>query len=227
VIDHEPRSLTVFQSEALLGLSRQVSALLELRRTSRRLQRELLDRDWYEAKLKEQQSELERENAELAEQSRTDALTGLPNRRSLGIELASALESARADGTQLAFALVDVDHFKTVNDLHGHAEGDRTLVAIAHQLQAHRAGAFVARYGGEEFAILMPRVSMASARLQCEFLRESVQSLVSNIPVTVSIGVAVLDRRGDDVAALCARADRALYAAKRAGRNRVEVAAPR
>ena len=216
VIDTKPRTLEPFQREALRGLSRQVVALMELRRTTKQLRHQLHERDWYEAQLK-------RENAALAEQSRTDALTGLPNRRSLDASLGRAIDSSRETGTPLCVALIDVDHFKTINDLHGHAEGDRVLVGIAQALHAQRGlGGFVARYGGEEFALLLPSTKLDGAELQADYVRLAVENLSVGLPVTVSIGVAQL-RDGESAVAICARSDAALYRAKHNGRNRVEV----
>ena len=122
VIDTKPRQLEPFQHDALRCLSRQVVALLELRRTTKGLRHQLKERESYEAQLKQIQKDLEEQNASLAEQSRTDTLTGLPNRRSLDATLQRAIVAARENSTPLCVALVDVDHFKTINDLHGHAK---------------------------------------------------------------------------------------------------------
>ena len=226
VIDSKPRHLEPFQAEALLGLSRQVAALLELRRTTKRLHHHLFERQWYEQQLRQYHEMLEQENTVLAEQSRTDPLTGLLNRRALNTDLANAVASVRSTNELLAVALLDLDHFKAINDMHGHAEGDRVLVAVAELLRRQcGTDAIVARYGGEEFAIVLLRESPESAQMKCESVRAAVQNLAAGVPVTTSIGVAVLDRRGgDDIASLYVRADRALYAAKHNGRNRVEVA---
>ncbi len=223
VVDTKPRQLEPFQYEALRCLSRQVVALLELRRATKSLRHQLDERAWYEAHLKQIQKDLEDQNASLAEQSRTDTLTGLPNRRSLDASLQRAIDAAREAKSPLCVALIDVDHFKTINDLHGHAEGDRILAEIARALHAQRsAQGFVARYGGEEFALLMPATRRDAAELQCDYVRLAVENLSVGLPVTVSIGVAEL-RDGDTPAAVCARADQALYRAKHNGRNRVEV----
>ena len=224
VIDTQPRELKPFQKEALLGLSRQVCALLELRRATKRLRHQLQEREWYENQLQQYQQELEAQNAELAEQSRTDALTGLPNRRAFGAALDRAIEQSRANSTPLAVALIDADHFKSINDLHGHAAGDEVLVGIAQTLHAQRGpNGMAARVGGEEFAMLVAGVKRDTVELQCEYLREAVQNLSSGLPVTVSIGVAIFGAN-DDARSLYTRADEALYAAKRNGRNRVEIA---
>jgi diguanylate cyclase (GGDEF)-like protein len=117
-----------------------------------------------------------------------------------------------------------VDHFKTINDIHGHDEGDRVLVALADMLRSQAAGrGLAARHGGEEFVILMPGAMLEEARLQCEFMRQSVGLLPIGLPVSVSIGVAS-HRHGDTAEALFRRADQALYEAKRSGRDRVAAA---
>ena len=221
VMDRQPRELQPFQLDALDALSRQVSALLELRRSSHALAMQLQDRDWYEQQLQAFSDALELQNADLAEQVRLDPLTGLANRRALRAALELALD---AQDVPPCVALVDIDHFKAVNDTHGHAVGDEVLLRVANAMRASSAGhGLLARYGGEEFAWLLPDVDLAQARLQCDYLREAVAYATDALPVTVSIGVSAA-RPGDSVASLLERADRALYAAKGAGRNRVEAA---
>lgn len=220
VIDDSPRQLTDPQREALQALSRQVTRLLELHRASHELRLQLEDRAWYERHLLDYQRQLEAHNAELSEQTRTDPLTGLANRRAF----IAALELAIAAQRGFAVALVDIDHFKTVNDVHGHAVGDEVLVAVAESLRSASGGhGLVARHGGEEFVWLIPEVDADRARLNCEYLRESVHHASQSLPVTVSVGVAER-RAGESVAAVMQRADEALYAAKRGGRDRVVVA---
>lgn len=223
VFDSHPREMTPFQLDALRGLSRQVASLLELRRVARALGHYLRERDWYEQQLLQYQQLLEMHNADLAELSRTDVLTGLPNRRAFDAALAGTLAAAPSR-RGLAVALVDIDHFKSINDLHGHPAGDEVIAAVAAAMRASTGpGAVVARYGGEEFAVLLADVDDSAAELQAEYLREAVQNLPIGIPVTVSVGVA-LRRTAEPVPALVERADRALYEAKRGGRNRVVLA---
>jgi len=223
VMDTVPRQLSAGQSDALVRLSRQVVALMELRKAYKKLQHHLVERDWYETQLKRYQEELEQENAALAEQSRTDVLTGLPNRRAFNAALDTAIANA-ANGRALHVAVVDIDHFKLINDLHGHAAGDETLAAIGRAIHSQRGThGFAARLGGEEFALFMTDLGAMTAELQCEYIREAVQSLPVNVPATVSIGLAAY-RVDDTTATLCSRADEALYAAKRGGRNRVVIA---
>ena len=224
VIDHQPRTLEPAQLEALRALSRQVVALLELRRTTRQLQHQLAEREWYETQLERQQQELERRNADLTEQARTDPLTGLVNRRALDAALASAMEVALPDGGKtLALAFLDVDHFKTINDLHGHAEGDRVLTVLARLLQVNRGAAGVAaRFGGDEFALMLPNASAEAVELQCEYLCSEVANELIELQASISVGVAML-HAGEAIRDFCVRADEALYQAKTAGRNRVVV----
>lgn len=218
VMDREPRELAPHQLQALDALSRQVSALLELRRVTDDLKLQLEDREWYEQQLATFSDALERNNADLNEQVRQDPLTGLANRRAL----TAALEQALHDGKRFCVALIDIDHFKTINDTHGHAAGDEALVRLAETLRASSAGhGLLARHGGEEFAWLLPDVDLGQALLQCEYLREAVAFASDALPMTVSIGVACANE-GESAGDVLERADRALYAAKHNGRNRVE-----
>ncbi len=161
----------------------------------------------------------------------TDGLTGLRSRRFF--EQALHAETARAirSGREVSVLLLDLDHFKTVNDTYGHNGGDRVLVALAQRLTAViRPGDLVARYGGEEFAVLLPGADLEAATLIAERIRLAVA--VAPIPVgrdrshrvTVSVGVAGLPAAGTDADELVLAADQALYAAKDAGRDRVVLA---
>lgn len=121
-------------------------------------------------------------------------------------------------------ALLDIDHFKHINDFQGHATGDRVLAELGALLRSHFAGrGMAARYGGEEFVAVMPATDLRTAELQCEFLRLAVADLPLGFPVTISIGIAQ-HQPGESVDDTLARADKALYRAKGNGRNRVEVA---
>ena len=168
---------------------------------------------------------------ELQLMATTDALTGLPNRRSLmaGMEL----EVARAErsGRPLALALLDIDRFKSINDTHGHPAGDAVLQAVADELaKVTRAGDLLGRFGGEEFAIVMPETDLKQARWACERLRKAIAKRTMRYPdgtlgrVTISSGVALL--AGDEGCDhLISRADGALYQAKEDGRDLVRLAA--
>jgi diguanylate cyclase (GGDEF)-like protein len=151
----------------------------------------------------------------------TDALTGLPNRRAWDDELEREVQRAARAETPLCVALLDLDHFKEFNDLLGHPAGDEHLKAAAGMWRGSLRGAdLIARYGGEEFAVLLAATPMSRAYQVIEILRESVPRGES-----VSAGLAEWDR-DETGAELLARADRALYEAKRAGRNRTVVSAP-
>ena len=222
VIDDEPHEMTPHQHEALLCLSRQVVRLLELRHANNELRRHLSEREWYERELQRRQEELLGENAQLVEMSQTDALTGLPNRRVFGNAMEQALMRAATGSLPLSMAIADIDHFKTINDVLGHPAGDRVLVAVAQALRAAcQGGSTIARFGGEEFALVMPDLAIDEALRSCEAMRRVVHGIAEAMPVTISVGVSTL-RAGDTVSDLYARADAALYEAKRGGRNRVE-----
>ncbi len=225
VIDRVPRRLTPAQSQALQALSRQVVQLLALRRANTELG--LLTRAQMvrQRELEDSQQQLHQLNLELAEQTLTDALTGLKNRRAFDRVLAD--ECARATRVQsgLALLMVDVDHFKAYNDQYGHQAGDQALQAVATALKGQaRAYDLVARYGGEEFAVVLPDTHAADMRAAAERMRLAVQALTGlHRPVTISLGAA-LAQPGASPAALVERADQALYQAKQGGRNRVQTA---
>jgi len=124
--------------------------------------------------------------------------------------------------------MIDLDHFKQVNDGYGHIIGDQVLITLAKRLQDHiRTPDFLARYGGEEFVILMPETQIKSAQNVAERLRQqvyenSIQTDIGQVPLTISIGAAALDIEVDpNIDKLFDRGDQALYAAKQAGRNKV------
>ncbi|HEX2668713.1 MAG TPA: GAF domain-containing protein [Gammaproteobacteria bacterium] len=174
---------------------------------------------------------LKRANLELHRISSYDALTGVPNRRRLDEVLAHEWRWATRTGRPLTLMLADLDHFKALNDSHGHLRGDECLKLVAQALAdgLMRPADFVARYGGEEFALVLPDLDPEQARGYAESLRARVEALrlahgssqVSEY-VTLSIGTASLvASRGVPASELVAAADAALYAAKKAGRNRV------
>ncbi|MCW4460643.1 GGDEF domain-containing protein [Sphingomonas sp. BT-65] len=174
------------------------------------------------------------ERDQLAQLSQIDALTGLPNRRQFDEALRRELTRARRSGQGLALLMIDVDHFKLLNDTLGHRVGDERLRDIAATLQdcATRATDVVARYGGEEFVAILPGASPTEALMVAETMRATIEELDLASPapdgrVTVSIGAArISDIETDTEHRLVERADRALYDSKRAGRNRVTAAWP-
>ena len=150
----------------------------------------------------------------------TDALTGLFNRRYLDANLDQELGRAVRYGRPLAFAMVDVDHFKRFNDTHGHQAGDQLLRGLAGLMRGNvRAQDRVARYGGEEFGIVFPEMALAEAGGAAEKLRRLVEEQLGG--TTVSIGVASFPDDGTTASGLIRAADERLYRAKAAGRNRV------
>ncbi len=160
----------------------------------------------------------------LLAEARSDALTGLANRRAFLEALAREMARATREKGSLSVLLLDVDHFKSINDAHGHAAGDRLLRALAAAaLAAVRRMDMVARIGGEEFAILLPGATLALAMPAAERLRRALATArgsATDPTATVSVGVAAM-AEGDTPDTLLDRADRALYRAKNGGRNRV------
>jgi diguanylate cyclase len=165
--------------------------------------------------------------AMIREMANRDALTGVFNRRHLTDTLEREVSRCQRKGTPLLLAVVDLDHFKRVNDRHGHPAGDAALRAVAQVLlDTLRKADYVARYGGEEFVLLLDVDSVDGARVIGERLRARIEALrvaeLGGSVVTVSIG-AGFHRSGDTTVTLLARADAALYAAKEGGRNRLVI----
>jgi len=177
------------------------------------------------------------ENLRLFKLATEDGLTGLYVHRYFQIRLREELSRSARNGRPVSLLLADIDHFKQVNDLHGHQTGDVVLREVAKALRANLRDVDVpARYGGEEMAVILPETDSAGALVVAERIRSAIESHpTSNIIITVSIGVSTVASPDNSRAArdaldalardLIERADQALYAAKRAGRNRVTVAA--
>lgn len=170
---------------------------------------------------------------ELKRQASTDPLTRLHNRRFFFAEADERIMAASRNRAPISLLIVDIDHFKTVNDTHGHACGDEVIVRLAHTLKEHsRANDLVARFGGEEFVMLLPEVNLQQAGVIAERIRKATAALRINpaadltVHVTVSIGVAEIDPAAEDLEEAIARADGALYQAKNGGRNQVSTAYP-
>jgi diguanylate cyclase (GGDEF)-like protein len=164
--------------------------------------------------------------------AQSDALTGVLNRRSLLERLDSACLRARARGLPIALLFIDLDHFKQINDSYGHPAGDACLKAIIGPIQAElRQSDVIGRYGGEEFVVILSSADAAAAQPIAERIRQrvadiSVPGFGAPIHLTCSIGIATSDMLGVWGEHLIARADEAVYAAKRCGRNCVQIAAP-
>lgn len=174
-------------------------------------------------------------HAQLLAKSRIDTKTGLLNAATWESEAAAEIARAVRTRSPLSMALIDIDHFKAVNDTHGHLAGDKALRAVSDLLREQLRGYDVAgRFGGEEFVVLLPQTDEADALIIAERLRAHVAALpipigddatpLACIRLTVSIGVAALDAAGGGVTDLLAAADAALYYAKQTGRNKTHLA---
>jgi len=169
-----------------------------------------------------------RKSRRLSDLSLLDPLTGIANRPGIEREAARALEAAMRDGSPLSLLMLDLDHFKAINDRYGHAAGDKVLRAVATSWQAQLRGHDpIGRVGGEEFVVVCPDTDLEQALAVANRLREAAGSLSFDdiepgLRVSVSIGAAQARRSGDSCDALIDRADAALYRAKQQGRDRVE-----
>ncbi len=192
---------------------------------------ELLARVKVQLKIKSLQDSLKESNRQLKDLSQTDALTGLANRRRLMEILAIEFERSRRSHTPFSLLMIDLDHFKSINDNYGHQEGDLVLRALAELMLSHlRQYDTAARFGGEEFSLVLPETDPVEAagvaeRMRKEISRMKFTGAIEELAITASIGVATAPHpriaRVDD---LLRAADDALYEAKNNGRNRVEMA---
>jgi diguanylate cyclase (GGDEF)-like protein len=193
----------------------------ELRQANEDLERRVEERTEL---LREQNKALREARERIEELSRRDGLTGLTNRRWLDEVLRLEVERSRRYGAPLSVIMADLDHFKPINDLFGHAAGDQVLTSAAQALeQAARMTDVVARYGGEEFLVLLPNTALDQALVLAARMRAGLHAMPVSFrpePVTASFGVAEW-MPGDTIVTLVERADEALYEAKRDGRDRV------
>jgi diguanylate cyclase (GGDEF)-like protein len=208
VMNTKPGCLSSTQRDMLRRLARQVMALIELRANEKALKESL---------------------RELEQQATTDELTGLHNRRSLMHRLKFEVARTRRFRTPLSAVMIDVDHFKQVNDRHGHLAGDEVLAGIGRLIRENiRVIDVAGRYGGEELCILLPNTPPEGARKFAETLRAKLEAQVHmdgerQVPVTASLGIGSFNHMDiDDADSLLRQADAALYRAKQNGRNRVE-----
>ncbi len=168
---------------------------------------------------------------QLHEQANRDPLTGLYNRRYLDSTLEREIARCKREGHPLSLIMIDIDHFKKINDTYGHLAGDEILISLGKILGGMaRAGDVACRYGGEEFLVIMPNMSLDACLERAEELRVTFGHMVVafgdfRLQVTLSIGIAVYPGHGISADELISCADRALYQAKHKGRNRVEVQA--
>lgn len=165
---------------------------------------------------------------DLAEAALRDGATGLFGASAFRILLEQEIARARRFGENLSLLMLDLDDFKDINDRFGHPTGDRVLSEVGHTLQATlRASDVIARVGGEEFAALLPRTAPSQLDPLVERLREAIAAPRPGLPrITASIGIATLPEHASAAEELVERADAALYAAKRSGKNRVALAHP-
>jgi diguanylate cyclase (GGDEF)-like protein len=192
---------------------------------------ELVARVKVHLKIKNLQDDLKRTNELLLELSNTDHLTGLFNRRYLMDALEKEIQRSARKGGNLSLLILDIDHFKQVNDTYGHLQGDVVLQKVALQLQKElRNYDIAARYGGEEFIAVLPDATLQEAAFVADRVRMSIQTAkfsgaLSKLSLTVSLGVALFSTAGcTTVDGFIKLADDALYRAKANGRNRVECA---
>jgi diguanylate cyclase (GGDEF)-like protein len=201
----------------------------DLKSENRRLKARLneVEKELEEAKrvLKIKEIELEAVLAQAEEVSHVDALTCLPNRRQAIKTLQLEVDRAERYNTLLSISMIDIDHFKKVNDSYGHTAGDQVLFQLANILQdGVRKPDTVGRYGGEEFLVVLPNTRLQQAAEQaarlCMHIREATFDIGDVIHLTVSIGVAEYKHGRENWQKFLSRADMALYAAKNAGRDR-------
>jgi diguanylate cyclase (GGDEF)-like protein len=217
---HNPHVTATVEAGHLLMLTLMMPAVAVLAERLRQMRR----------RLHEQKRDLAAALDRILYLATRDALTGLMNRGHLGELLEREVQRHRRCGTRMSVVLLDIDHFKLVNDRYGHGCGDLVLRRFAEEARRIVRGCdALGRWGGEEFLLLMPETALESARVGAERLRQMLEGLLiesggETLQVTLSAGVAQIDG-AESIEMLVERADRALYAAKAQGRNRVRCTA--
>ncbi|KOS67701.1 chemotaxis protein CheY [Lysinibacillus contaminans] len=213
----------------LVQMKKRIDYELELRSAKKQMEEAYVAKDQALANLEQlhleiekKQTELMEMNAILVELSVTDKLTGLKNRRFFQEKLEEHIALYRETGKFFSLLILDIDHFKKVNDTYGHQVGDEVLVQLAHVLTTQtREADIAARYGGEEFVVILPNTDLAESKIIAEQLRQTVEHAQWKTgSLTVSIGIATFTEQDSD-ATILKNADQALYASKENGRNRV------
>jgi len=220
--DDDARAFAVNSAPVFDGSGRAKGAIVtfddvtELERTSAQLEETV-------QRLEKSQDEVRLQNEELRLLARTDPLTGVANRRYFFTSFEEAFEESRRTGRAFSCVMADIDHFKQVNDLHGHTMGDEVIRLVSASIRSViRSSDAVCRYGGEEFCVALLDTPLEAARAVAERMRQTIDSPgFARIPLTVSFGVSGVEFGAQTLAELIQQADAALYAAKRAGRNRV------
>ncbi|UQZ34065.1 PAS domain S-box protein [Paenibacillus sp. PK3_47] len=213
----------------LVQMSKRMDYELELRSAKKQIEEAFWQKDQALASLGQIHSEIQQKQAELMELnaillelSTTDKLTGLKNRRYFEEKLNDQLEQAAKTQQPLSLLIIDIDHFKQVNDTFGHQTGDHVLEKLGSLLKFHsREKDIIARYGGEEFVVILPDINASEAGMVAENLRQvTAQTVWDTGHITVSIGIATCTE-GVSADTLLKKADEALYTSKKEGRNRV------
>jgi diguanylate cyclase (GGDEF)-like protein len=218
-------------------LARALRYAMERKHIATALERALAEKQHLVAELEQANLALEQSRALQAELAIHDPLTGLFNRRELDRFLRDELARMGRYGPSVAFIILDLDHFKRINDAWGHPAGDQVLTALARLLERHvRPNDRLIRYGGEEFALIAPMLPPEQGLALAERIRQQIAAAAftvlrpdgapQQLALTVSLGVACAPAHARDPEGLVAAADAALYEAKRQGRNRVEWPAP-
>ena len=223
VLDSEPRELSEHQQIAMRVLGRQVMAQIELKQQLHALHEAIQRKQAAELELQASQRQLKDANQVLLQQSLTDPLTTLHNRRSFERALESAFYRSHHGSGPVSLLILDIDHFKKFNDTFGHLQGDEVLRRVGSLIRkSSREKDTAARFGGEEFVVILPSTDKEQALQLATCICTAISGQAWDLrPITVSIGIATIDARMLTAYELVGAADQALYQAKEDGRNRV------